>query len=305
MKRLAPDNIDQGLPGGYDRENMRFSEDRIEKLICSDGNLRNVHIWEPEHTCAVFLAIHGGLDISGNFMNAGLYFKKQNIATAAQEQHGHDNQDKVYIPNFDVFLDDLELMITWVKEQYQDVPIFILSHSAGGLISTHFGIRRLKDDTRIKGFIMSAPYYVNSIGAPRIVVKLAGILSAITPRMALPLEDLSSQVTHDEKMYERHEKDKQDGIMATKVSARFAYELMKAQQWVPENIAKWKHPLLAIIAGNDKIANADAIRELLARINPELITELLYPENYHENFNELNRDEIFGEMISWAEQRMI
>jgi lysophospholipase len=284
---------------------MRFSEDRIEKLTCSDGNLRSIHIWEPEHPRAIFLAIHGGLDIGGNFMNAGLYFKKQNITTVAQDQHGHDNQEKVYIPNFDVFLDDLELMITWVKGQYQNVPIFILSHSAGGLISTHFGIRRPKDDPRIKGFIMAAPYYVNSIGAPRIVVKLAGILSVITPRMALPLEDLSTQVTHDEKMYARHEQDKQDGIMATKASARFAHELMKAQQWVPENIAKWKHPLLAIIAGHDKIANTEAVRELLARINPGLITELLYPENYHENLNELNRDEIFGEIVSWVERRMI
>ena len=60
----------------------------------------------------------------------------------------------------------------------------------------------------------------------------------------------------------------------------------------------------AIVAGHDKLADARATRELLGIINPGLITELYYPENYHENFHVLNRDEMFEKILEWVETRI-
>jgi alpha-beta hydrolase superfamily lysophospholipase len=122
--------------------------------------------------------------------------------------------------------------------------------------------------------------------------------------MAIPLEDILVHVTHDQAIYQRHLEDERDGIMAKKASARFANELLKAQRWIPEKIVEWKHPMLAIVAGDDKVADTGATRILLKKIDPELITELYYPENFHENFNELNRDEIFVQILEWVEARI-
>ena len=69
---------------------MRFSEDRIAKLTCSDGILRDIHIWEPQKPRAVFLTVHGGMDHGGNYVNPGLYMKEQGFSTVAHDQHGHD-----------------------------------------------------------------------------------------------------------------------------------------------------------------------------------------------------------------------
>jgi len=283
---------------------MRFSEDRIEQLTCSDGIKRAIHIWEPQKPRAVFLTVHGGMDHGGNYVNPGLYLKEHGFATVAYDQHGHDMKRKVYIPRFDVFLDDLELMLEWVKRSYQDIPIFILSHSMGGLITTHFGLRRFKGDPLVKGFISSSPYYVNAIKTPKIMEKVAGLLSVLTPKMAVPIEDILVHVTHDDTIYKRHREDEKDGIMAEKASARFASELLKAQAWIPQHISAWKHPMLAIVAGDDKIANPLASRELLNTIDPELLTEVYYPENFHENFNEVNREEVFVCIVEWCEARI-
>ena len=283
---------------------MRFSEDRIEKLTCSDGIKRDIHIWEPEAPRAVFLAVHGGMDHGGNYILPALYFRKHQMATVAHDQHGHDLKRKVYIPSFEVFLDDLDLMVAWVKENYPGIPVFILSHSMGGLVTTHYGLTRLDHDPAIRGFIHSSPYFVNAVKTPKIVEKLAGLLSSLTPKMTIPLEDILVHVTHDETIYQRHLVDVRDGIMANKASARFANELLKAQRWVPGHIAGWKHPLLAIVAGDDKVAKVEATRKLLGLIDPDLVTELYYPENYHENFNELNRDEIFAKIVEWVEPRI-
>lgn len=284
---------------------MRFSEDRIEKLRCSDGKERNIHIWEPDTPKMVFLTVHGGMDHGGNYGLPALFFMEHGIVTLAHDQNGHDHHGpdhptKVIIPNFDVFLDDLDLMVDWVKEHYAGLPIYILAHSMGSLIVTHYGLRRMKEDQLIKGFILSSPYYVNAIRTPPIMLKLAGILSAIAPKMTVPIEDLLPNVTRDKEIYKRHRKDEADGIMATHVSARFANEMLRAQAWVPENISAWKFPMLAIIAGDDKLADSASSRKLIAQIEPGLVTELYYPENYHENFNELNRDVIFAKIVEWV-----
>ncbi len=286
---------------------MRFFEDRIEKLTCSDGKDRQIHIWEPEAPRMVFLTVHGGMDHGGNYMLPALYFKEHGIATVAHDQQGHDHHGpdhptKVIISRFEVFLDDLEIMVDWVKEKYPGLPVYMLSHSMGGLITTHFGIRRPESASQIRGFIVSAPYYVNEVKIPRIMEKLAGIFSVVVPRMTVPIEDILLHVTHDQEVYERHKKDEKDGIMATQVSARFGSEMLKAQAWIPGNISRWKQPMMVIVAGDDKLADAKATRKLIGQIDPEWVTERYYPENYHENFNELNRDEIFGKIVDWVDQ---
>lgn len=282
----------------------RFSEDRIEKLTCSDGIQRDIHIWEPQQSRAVFLTVHGGMDHGGNYINPGLYLKEHGFATVAHDQHGHDMKRKVYIPRFDIFLDDLELMLQWVKDAYPGVPIFFLSHSMGGLITTHYGIRRFKGDPLVRGFISSSPYYVNAIKTPKIMEKMAGVLSVLTPKMVVPIEDILVHVTHDEAIYRRHREDERDGVMANKATARFAAELLKAQAWIPAHIAEWPHPLLVIVAGDDKLANSVATRELLEKMDSRLITEIYYPDNFHENFNELNREEVFARIVEWCEPRI-
>ena len=284
---------------------MRFSENRIEKLLCSDGKKRSIHIWEPEAPSRVFLTVHGGMDHGGNYGIPALFFKEHGITTVALDQQGHDHHGpdhptKVIISRFEGFLDDMDLMLAWVKQAYPKVPIYILAHSMGGLITTHYGIKRLNGDPLIKGFIISAPYYVNAIKTPPIMLKLAGLLSALAPKMTMPLDDILPYVTHDKDIYERHRKDEADGLMATHISARFAGETLKAQAWIPDNISRWKHPMLVIVAGDDKLADSASARTLIGKIKPELVTELFYPENYHENFNEINRDEIFAKIVEWC-----
>jgi len=281
---------------------MRFSEDRIEKLTCSDGIDRNIHIWEPDWSRAVIVAIHGAMAHGGDYLTPALYFKKHGITTVAHDQHGHDLKEKVHVSRFDVFLDDLGLMIDWTNEQYAGLPVFIMGHSMGGLIVTLYGLNRLGNDPQIKGFIMSSPFYVNAVKTPWILLKIAGLLSAITPKMAVPLEDLMPHLTRDKEISQRHLDDARDHIRAGHLSARFAGEMLKASKSLPGNIAEWKHPMLAIVAGDDRLADAGATRQLLGKISRELVTELYYPENYHENFNELNREEIFTRIIEWVDK---
>ena len=242
--------------------------------------------------------------MAGAYLNPALFFKEHQLAMVAHDQHGHDRKRMAHCPRFEVFLDDLELMIEWVKQHYSGLPIFIMGHSMGGLIATHYGLRRLEEDPLIKGFIISSPYYMNAVKVPWIMQNMLGILSMIIPRVSAPFEDFMPFVTHDQAIYNRHREDMKDHTKAPQVSIRLGSELLKAQRWIPGKISEWKHPLMVIVAGDDRIADADETKHLIGKINQDLVTELYYPDNFHENFNELNRDEIFGEIVKWVEQRV-
>ena len=68
---------------------MRFSEDKMASLRCSDGVERPIHIWqapEPQQPRAVILAIHGGMAHAGDYVTPALTFRRHGIATTIPER---------------------------------------------------------------------------------------------------------------------------------------------------------------------------------------------------------------------------
>ena len=155
----------------------RFAEDRFARFKGRRGVERNIHIWEPAQPRAVLLAIHGGMAHAGDYVTPALWFKRHGIATVAFDLCGHEKQRRVDIPDFDIFVDEVELFLHWTKQHYPGLPVFIMGHSMGGLIATRFGLERLARDEEGRGFILSSPYYVN---ASKVLVMLQGFkLTAI------------------------------------------------------------------------------------------------------------------------------
>ncbi len=283
---------------------MRFSEDRLENLLCSDNVNRCVHVWEPKKVSAVFLAIHGALAHGGDYVTLALYFKRKGIATVSYDMVGHDLKRRAHVPDFKQFLDDGALFLLWVKKQYPGIPIFIMGHSMGGLIATYLGLDRFNGDMTIKGYILSSPFYAKAVRLPSFQVILSGILSRLIPKHKVPLQSFTDTLTHDESITQRHRDDERDSVRATELTFRFAKELMDAQQGITSLFSSWSNPLLVVVAGLDSLSDSDGILNLLQQADPSLVKSHIYPNNYHENFNELNREEIFEEILVWVKQRI-
>ncbi|MQA41174.1 alpha/beta fold hydrolase [Rugamonas aquatica] len=280
---------------------MRFAEDRLASFRAGPQAERRVHIWEPAGVAprAVILAIHGGMAHAGDYVTPALYFRQHGIATVAYDLCGHQDARRVDIPGFHVFLDDSVAFLQWVKQNYAGVPIYVMGHSMGALIATHLGLGHFAGDAAIKGFILSSPYYVNAIKVSPVLLALAGVLGALAPRMKVPLAPLTDMLTHDSTITARHYDDERDGIRATEITVRFGNALTHAQQGLAPRMAAWTHPLFAVVAGDDKLADADAAEKMLKSVPPALLTYQRHPQNYHENFNELNREQIFADILAW------
>ncbi|TFW20301.1 alpha/beta fold hydrolase [Duganella callida] len=277
----------------------RFAEDRLTAFAAARGVPRRVHVWQPAAPHAVILAIHGGMAHGGDYVTPALYFRQHGIATVAYDLCGHQDARRVDIPGFEVFLEDSVLFLQWVKQQYPGLPVYVMGHSMGALIATHLGLRQFAGEAAIAGFILSSPYYVNAIKVSPVLVALSGVLGALAPRMKVPLASLTDQLTHDSAITARHHADEREGIRASEITVRFGNALTGAQQGLAARMPAWRHKLFAVVAGDDRLADADAAGAMLKSVPAGLLTYQRHPQNYHENFNELNREQIFADILAW------
>jgi alpha-beta hydrolase superfamily lysophospholipase len=282
----------------------RFDEDSMAQFKGRDGAARTIHIWSPAQPTGVLLALHGGMAHAGDYVTPARYFKQHGYATVSFDLCGHDKQRRVDIPDFAIFLDETALFLHWVKQHYPGLPIFIVGHSMGGLIATRFGLERMQRDEQVKGFILSSPYYVNAIKVPLILQRLSGVLAKLVPTMKVPLASLTDALTHDADITARHHRDEADATRATEVTVRFGHALQSAQQGLQELMPTWRWPLYVAVAGQDKLADSQATLAMLQTLNPALLTCQVQPANYHENFNELNRTDIFADILGWMTARL-
>ncbi len=283
----------------------RFSEDALDTLPCSDGVQRKIHIWGPAKPKGVFLAVHGGLAHAGDWVTPALHFKKKGWATVSFDMHGHAERARVDIPSFQIFLDDMELFLQWVKTKYPKKPIVFLTHSMGALITAHFVLQRLPHgDAAVKGYIMSSPYFGNAVKVPKILVALSKPMAAILPKMKVPAPSLTDSLTHDADITRRHYEDEKDHIRAKESTIRFGNALLKAHADLAGIFHKWNQPLFLVVAGDDHLADIKVTEALAQKINPKLLHYDLYPQNFHENFNELNRLKIFKDIEGWMKKTL-
>ena len=280
-----------------------YQQDRAIQLTVANGE-RTIRLWEAARPRAVIVAIHGGMSHSGDYATVGAYFRAQEVTTISFDLTGHGQKARIDIPNFDVFLDDVERMLSWTRAEYPYLPVFLMGHSMGALIATHLEIAGRLKNFDIRGVILSSPYYANAIPVPALVVHLSGVLAKLFPTAKVPMTSLTEWLTHDAAIIQRHYQDEQAHRRGTEASMRFGRSLLDAQSALGGNLKQWLHPVFAVVAGDDKLADAKISRQMLDTI-PEVCRTLHYfPENFHENFNETNRDDIFAALWQWMQKHL-
>lgn len=279
------------------------AEDRVFQLPFTYGE-RTVRVWDAPRPRAVIVAIHGGMSHSGDYATVGTYFRAQEVTTISFDLTGHGQKARIDIPHFGIFLEDTERMLAWARHEYPTLPVFLMGHSMGALIATHMEIAGRLNVFDIRGVILSSPYYANAIPVPALVVRLSGLLASLFPTAKVPMTSLTECLTHDEAITQRHYHDEKAHRRGTEASMRFGRSLLDAQSALGGDLGKWQHPMFAVVAGNDKLADAKASKRLLETIPEAHRTLRYFPENFHENFNETNRIEIFNAAWQWMQRHL-
>lgn len=191
-----------------------------------------------------------------------------------------------HIDSFDEYIIEVK---DWVQAAYRyNLPVFLLGHSMGGLIS----IRLLQEERmNLAGVILSSP----CLGLVQTPSKLLEFLS-YGLNLLYPSFRMNSGLTVEmaTRNMDVREADANDTLYVTKVSVRWYRELTAAMKLAFLNLEKTHDvPILVMQGGYDKIVKKKLVKEWFnhAPFSEKRFKE--WPKLYHEIFNEPEREEVF------------
>lgn len=274
----------------------------------SDGTLRSTsgdklyhQRWTPaESPRAVILLAHGLAEHSGRYAGFARFFTAAGFAVYTLDFPGHGRSDglRCHIRRFEDLTGSLDALLRHAKDENSGVPLILVGHSMGGLISAAF---LPEHQSEFAAAVLSGP----AIKAPQqpstfalIIIK---IIAALFPRLGVMQLDAKG-VSRDPQIVSDYENDPL--VFRGKVSARLASEVFQAMDRVLADAAKISLPMLMLHGGSDSLTSVEGSEAMNERISSDDKKLIVYDGLYHEIFNEPERHQVMSDMKDWLEARL-
>ncbi len=252
--------------------------------------------WLPEPPVkAVLLVIHGLGEHCGRYAGLADYFVPLGYAVYGFDHIGHGRSDgeRQYVESFQALIDTLGGFFEIVLNREGDAPLFLLSHSMGGLVAAQY---LLGQGAGVAGAIFSAPLIkVSAVVHPGIIGLVNG-LSVIAPKFRLWQIDCNG-ISRDPAVIEAYKKDRL--VYHGKCTARMSAALLKAMLRVQAQAHSITLPFIVLQGSADRIVDPGGAAWLYEKAGSKHKTLKIYPGLYHEVFNEPERGVVLKNVRDW------
>lgn len=262
--------------------------------------------WLPESPRGVIVIIHGLAEHSGRYQDTAQFLSANGWAVYACDLRAHGlspdppKAQRVHVKHFADYFMDVDALLSLARKKHEGLPVFILGHSMGGLISISYALEKPQG---LAGAIISSP----ALGThpdfkPPLFLKLmVSILSRLAPRMLVP-SDLDTQaISRDPDVVKAYI---DDPLVSQKISARWYGEIIKAMKKANRNAATLKIPMLLMQSGEDRLVDPAAPARWANAAPSGLVEPVLWEGLYHEMFNEPEKQQVWARMEDWLEGRL-
>jgi alpha-beta hydrolase superfamily lysophospholipase len=255
----------------------------------------------PKSPRAAIAVLHGYADHSGRYLEVMGHLARRNLAVHALDYRGHGQADgrRGHIDAFSQYLDDLHLFLGWMAEQSAGLPIFLLAHSHGALITLEYALAH--PEAEIAGAVLTDPYLKLAFAPPPVLVAISGFLSRAIPWLGVKNRLQSSMLTRDEAIQRATERDPLYNQTAT---PRWFVESRRAQLEVLLRAPEYRWPTLVLLGTADPIAAGDAGRSFFERAGSADKQLIAYEGFRHEILNETGRERVYTDIDAWLDARI-
>ncbi|PPD39225.1 MAG: alpha/beta hydrolase [Methylobacter sp.] len=264
--------------------------------------VRNANIyyqaWRPEADAkAVLLLVHGLGEHCGRYGRLASHFANLGYAVYGFDHIGHGKSEgrREYIERFDDYTDTLTAFYQLVNNAQTGKPIFLLGHSMGGLVATHYLIDH---QDKFHGAVISSPSLKVSANIPPAIIMLGKLLSIIAPKQGLMALDTRT-LSRDPETVSACANDPL--VFHGKTPARLAAELLKAMQRATSELDKITLPFIVLQGSEDKIVDPAGAHLLYGQARSKDKTFKFYKGLYHEVFNEPERGQVLHDVETWLD----
>ncbi|MBR5269781.1 MAG: alpha/beta hydrolase [Anaerotignum sp.] len=295
----------------------------------SDGNTK-LHgiIWEPETEPKAIVQIsHGMVEYAERYEGFAAFLNEHGILVAGNDHLGHgrsytEEWQKGYFAKEkgDICaLQDLHRMTLLPQKKYPDIPHFLFGHSMGSFFARRY---LCMYPNEIDGTIICGTGWqpVPVLKGGLAVVKLLSLLkgdrfrSAFVTKLAFgdinkafePVNNSKDWLTRDVEVTEKYLEDPNCGFLFTLNGYRTLFRSMLLAQDM-EQLQKMDEDLPVLFISGEMDPVGDFGKGVKKAVNAfyasgmEDVECILYPEARHELTNELNKEEVFQDILEWLE----
>mgnify|MGYP003117212966 FL=1 len=255
--------------------------------------------WFPEDAPkAVIILVHGYDEHSGRYGYFAEHCVKNGFAVHTLDHWGHGKSDgeNGFVPDFSVYHDGLDALIDEMPTDQKVLPLILVGHSLGGLISATY---LLKNQSYFAAAVLSGAA-IKATDEPSSFMKgLSKFLSRAAPKMGVLALDANG-VSRDPKVVADYMADPL--VSGRKISARLAAEMMANMDRVQREAAKITLPLLLLHGEKDSLTAPEGSVFLHEHVSSDEKMLKIYPELFHEIFNEPEKDAVLTDMTNWIKR---
>ncbi|QJB70598.1 alpha/beta hydrolase [Parasphingorhabdus halotolerans] len=249
---------------------------------------------------AVILLIHGYAEHSGRYQYFAEHCVNRGYAVFAIDHwgHGKSDGDPGFVPDFSVFHDGVDALVEMARAAYSGLPIMLVGHSMGGLISATY---LLENQSKFAAAVLSGPA-IKAAEEPSAFLKaISGLLSRFLPKLGVLALD-SNGVSRDPKVVAHYLADPL--VYNGKMGARLAAEMLNNMTAIQQQASQIELPMLMLHGSNDSLAAAEGSTFLDSKISSPEKQLKIYPGLFHEIFNEPEKDAVLTDMTDWLDARI-
>ena len=272
---------------------------RGETIISTQGVKVFVRSWTPEQPPRALLVVcHGFNAHGGHFAWAAEQFLSVGLTVVAFDFRGRGRSEgeRFYVQDIDEYVSDLTRTIALVRSRYPRLPIFLLGHSAGGVVAATYLVER---QAGIAGFICESVAF--QVPAPAFALAVIKGLSRLVPR--LPVLTLRNEAfSRDPRAVEALNADvltARERQVAATVAA-----LIRANERLRGQFSRLTLPLLIMHGTADRVTDLRGSRFLYDAAGATDKTLRLYEGHYHDLLNDVGKEQVVADMQQWIGDRL-
>lgn len=295
------------------------------RFLSSDGKTQvAAYFYTPNHPPKAVIQIsHGMCEYIGRYEHMIDRLCGAGFACCGNDHLGHGDTESEQLGFFaeeggeQLVLKDLYTMNTLAREKYPNLPYILYGHSMGSFFARWFAEKNpdaqdllIISGTGGPGALMKAGQtlagFLCRIKGPRYVSQFMRQVSTGSYGKHFEGSARSVWLTRDSSVWPVYDSDEKCQFTFSVSAYR---DMLLAYNHVNDMECAKRYrkdlPMLLVSGDKDPVGafgkGVKAAYELLKKGGVEDVTLRLYPDGRHEMHNELNKEEVFGDMIAWCE----
>lgn len=255
--------------------------------------------WQPkEQPRAVVVIVPGFNSHGGQYLWVAEQFAARNLAVYALDLRGRGRSDgeRFYVEKVEDYVDDVASFVNIAKAENQNLPIYVLGHSAGGVVSSVYA---LDHQDEINGLICESFAY--ELPVPDLVLSFLKGLSHITPHthvFSLNNKDFSRDSSVVESM------NNDPLIKGESQPAQTAAAMIRADERLKKGFPTITLPLLILHGTEDKATKPSGSQHFYEQAGSHDKTLKLYEGHFHDLLNDIDKEVVMMDILNWIDARI-